>query len=133
MIYLFSALVTLLGGILAASSIIISKKPDARELIAKLIPFQGAIGIAMLILGGFETIGLLGDFKLILFAKAFVDLGLGFLLGFSLLNRWFLSKDLEMLRKAENLKMKMVKYEINAGVVAIGIGILFLIKMIFHI
>ena len=87
----------------------------------------------MLILGGFETIGLLGDFKLILFAKAFVDLGLGFLLGFSLLNRWFLSKDLEMLRKAENLKMKMVKYEINAGIVAIVIGILFLIKMIFHI
>ena len=38
-------------GILGASSLIIAKKPDAKELIAKLTPFQGWIG-AVSAIGG---------------------------------------------------------------------------------
>ena len=41
----------LLGGLLAASSLIVQKQPNAKELIAKLVPFQGIIGIILLIWG----------------------------------------------------------------------------------
>ena len=42
---MLSAIIAILGGILAASSLIIAKKPNAKELIDKLTPYQGWIGL----------------------------------------------------------------------------------------
>ena len=39
--------IAILGGLLASSSIIIAKKPNAKELIDKITPFQGWIGIIL--------------------------------------------------------------------------------------
>lgn len=41
----------ILGGILAISNLIVAKKPDAQEMINKLVPFQGGIGVALLVFG----------------------------------------------------------------------------------
>ena len=128
---MITAIITILGGILAASSFIVAKKPDAREFIGKLAPYQGGIGIAMIVIGIFGILNLISHFTLFILVKAVVDLGLGFLLGFSLLNRWFLSKDVDMLRKAEDLKMKLVKYEVTGGIIAIIVGTLRLLSILF--
>ena len=42
-----NALLVIAGGILAAAGLIISKKPDAKQLIDKLVPYQAFIGVAM--------------------------------------------------------------------------------------
>src|SRR5437773_6893105 len=43
-------------GILGASSLIIAKKPDAKELIAKLSPYQGWIGAVSAFWGAYGII-----------------------------------------------------------------------------
>ena len=48
---LINALVLIAGGILAASGLIIAKKPDAKQLIDKLMPYQAIIGVVLLALG----------------------------------------------------------------------------------
>jgi hypothetical protein len=44
-------------GVLAASNLIIAKKPDAKELISKLAPYQGWIGAVSAIWGVWTVIG----------------------------------------------------------------------------
>src|SRR5258706_14920780 len=46
-----NALLLILAGILAISGLILAKKPDAKPMIDKLVPFQALIGIAVLVLG----------------------------------------------------------------------------------
>lgn len=48
---LINALLLILGGILATAGLIVAKKPEARQLIDKLVPFQVLIGVALLVLG----------------------------------------------------------------------------------
>ena len=47
---------TIAGGTLASSGFIISKKPNAKELIDKLVPYTGWIGMVMFFWGIWETI-----------------------------------------------------------------------------
>jgi len=51
MIEILNAIAVLLGGVLAISGLIIAKKPDAKQLIDKLSPYQAMIGVAMVFLG----------------------------------------------------------------------------------
>ena len=39
------------GGVLACSALIVAKKPDAKHMLEKLVPFQALIGLALLIVG----------------------------------------------------------------------------------
>ena len=48
---MLSAIIAIIGGIIAASSFIIAKKPDAKELIDKLTPYQGWIGVVLTFFG----------------------------------------------------------------------------------
>ena len=45
---MLAGLITIAGGLLAASNLIIARKPNAKDLIDKLTPYQGWIGIVML-------------------------------------------------------------------------------------
>jgi len=51
LIFLLNIIALAAGGILAASGFIVAQKPNAKELIDKLVPFQVTIGVAMLVLG----------------------------------------------------------------------------------
>ncbi len=46
-----NAAVLILGGILALSALIVSRQPNAQNLIAKLTPWQTIIGIGLIVLG----------------------------------------------------------------------------------
>ena len=45
------AILSIVGGLIAASSFVIARKPDAKELFDRLAPYQGFIGIGMLTVG----------------------------------------------------------------------------------
>lgn len=46
-----NAIVLVLGGILALSALIVAQKPNARQLIDRLTPYQAVIGVALVVLG----------------------------------------------------------------------------------
>jgi hypothetical protein len=48
---LIAPIVLILGGILALSTVIVAKRPDAQQFITALVPFQGIIGVGLLVLG----------------------------------------------------------------------------------
>ena len=53
---MLAGLITIAGGILAASSLIIARKPNAKDLIDKITPYQGWIGIVMFFWGVWGTL-----------------------------------------------------------------------------
>ena len=64
--YLWAAIL-IAGGILGCAGLIVAKKPDAKELIGKLQPFQAGIGLALL---GFGIWNLLDALRMLSFVGA---------------------------------------------------------------
>src|SRR5262245_19956239 len=96
-----SPLIIIIAGILAASGFIISKSPNAKQLIDKVVPFQGFIGVAVLAwglrdviftLGHLDTLGKMSDHFMWTvmdwYALVLIELLLGFLLGMPLIAKW---------------------------------------------
>ncbi len=100
----------IIGGAIAAAGIITKKSPAAGKLIDKLIPYQGWIGIVLLILALIDFILLMvgiGDMTarsimgrtfggasamqwvtwVVYLVSSLVGMGLGFLLGFGMINK----------------------------------------------
>src|SRR4051794_1205274 len=89
-------------GLIAAASLVIKKQPNAKELIDKLVPYQGWIGLVVCVLGLWSIIFWLSWISLIrvipmhylvYLLVALVETALGFLLGYGLINKFVLSKN----------------------------------------
>lgn len=136
---MLGGLITIAGGALAASGFIINRKPDAKELIDKLVPYMGWIGIVLFGWGVWETIavirhaGMLGSFPLrwVFWASvAFADITVGFILGFSLISKYALSKNELALAKGQALRAKLMKIQVPLGLFAILMGVLYLVWLL---
>jgi len=130
---MLSALIAIAGGILAASSLIISKKPNAKELIDKLTPFQGWIGVILAFWGLWGTIqlvlniGHIGLVWIIALAICVVEFVVGFVLGFGLISQYFLERSEAAKEKGQKLRLKLVNYQVPGGIILIILGILSII------
>ena len=119
------------GGILAASSLIVAKKPNAQELIDKLTPYQGWLGIALFVYGIYDIINGLGYMSvsfiggLIWLICGVVELVLGFMLGFSLITKYALSKNEQALEKGQAIRAKLAPFQGTLGIIAIITGVVF--------
>ena len=135
---LISALVMIAAGILGASNLIVSKKPNAREYIDKLVPYQGWIGVALFIWGIIDVvqfvfssgslIGILSPGRAMWLIRAVTELLLGFLLGFGLITKYALSKNDSALEKGRAIRRKLAAYQGTLGLVAIVLGVLFFVS-----
>jgi len=127
---MISAIIAILGGILAASSLIISKKPNAKELIDKITPFQGWIGIILTFWGvwgiiqSILNIGYIGLAWAIGLAVSVVTFIVGFLLGYGLISKYLLEKNETAKEKGQQLRLKLVNYQVPAGIILIILGVL---------
>ena len=132
----------LLCGILAASTLIIQKKPDAKELIDKLVPIQGYLGVVACLLGLWGIIRLLlniGAFLkyspmhfVVYMAIAVLMAGLGFLLGYGLISQYALSKNPEAAAKGAELRAKLTKFQIPMGLAGIALGLVGIVMNFIH-
>jgi hypothetical protein len=106
-------------GILGASNLIISRKPDAKELIAKLAPYQGwigaisALGGAWIIVSAILNLGMLGRAPI-----AWITLlanGVGVL-------KTFIKSPAANERMDQTIA-KLAPYQGTLGLIALGLGV----------
>jgi hypothetical protein len=127
------AIVTILGGCLAASTFLVARKPDAKATLDKLVPVQGYIGVVLLIWGVWgilyfllhlNYLSLIPVRMLIFFVGSAVCLGVGFLLGYGLIVQYTLSGSEKNKARAEAVRGKLTAYQVPLGFAAVGLGVL---------
>ena len=132
---MLGGLITIAGGILAASGFIIKRKPNAQQLIDKLTPYQGWIGMVMFAWGIWETLhavlgmSLLGSHPLMWvfwLLTGVADLLVGFLLGFGLITHYALSKNPAAMQRGQQLRSKLVGIQAPLGALAVIMGALYI-------
>jgi hypothetical protein len=133
---MFAGLITIAGGILAASALIIARKPNAKDLIDKITPYQGWIGIVMFIWGVWGTLECIGGISLLahrpLFwvfwlASSAADLVVGFLLGFGLITKYALGKNATAQARGQQIRAKLAAFQGMFGLLAIAMGSLYIV------
>jgi hypothetical protein len=133
---MISGLITIAGGILAASALIIARKPNARDLIDRLTPYQGWTGIVMFfwgiwsVLDCVRNLGVLSSAPLIWIlwlACGVANLVVGFLLGFGLITRYTLGKNPVALARGQQIRVKLAAYQGMFGLLAIATGTLYVV------
>lgn len=118
--------------IIAVPSLLLSKKPNAKELLEKVEPYQAWIGMvfcfwgiwgiitAILNIGWLTTAPI---WWITFLAGNIVSAALGFMLGFGLINKYVLSKNADAKEKADALRAKIAPKQGKLGVVGIIVGI----------
>lgn len=127
--------ITAAGGVLAAASLVAKARANAKELIDKLVPYQGWIGGCMFFWGVWEVfesvravahlseVGVVSFVFMLLTAVA--DLLVGFLLAFGLATKYALAGSPVALERGQALRGKLATAQIPLGLLAIVMGVLY--------
>ena len=129
--------VLIAGGILAASGLIVAKKPDAKQLIDKLVPYQAVIGVALLALGLIHLLWWLGHglltgvthgsfFAIVMLVMTIVSILLGFLFGMPQIAKWMPGQGAAE-NKGMELSNKLAPYQGILGLVGLAAALLALL------
>jgi len=128
-------------GILAVPSLLLSRKPNAKEYLDKITPYQGWIGLVFCFWGIWGIISALLNMGwlttwpigwVLWLAVSVVTAVLGFLLGYGMINKLLLSKNEEAKEKGEALLAKLAPLQGKFGVAAIILGIVYIVLTILH-
>lgn len=135
-----NVVVLILGGVLAISGLIVSRKPDAKQLIDKLAPYQVTIGLALIVLGLVDFIRvaeyLSNMFKanLLLGAVMLTVIGasilLGALFGAPQILKWMPNPQAQ--EKANKLVAQVAPFQVILGLVGIFAALIYFLYR-FHL
>ncbi|WP_061207016.1 hypothetical protein [Leptospira santarosai] len=127
-----SGITLILLSILAVPSLLLAKKPDAKELLAKISPYQGWIGLVFCFWGIYGIVfeGLLGlrwlptwpIYWVTVLAGNILQAVLGFILGFGTIST-ILSKNEEAKKKGAELLAKLAPIQGKLGIFGIAVGV----------
>ncbi|PKV49896.1 hypothetical protein ATE84_1935 [Aquimarina sp. MAR_2010_214] len=126
----------ILLSIIAVPSLLLSKKPNAKELLEKIEPYQGWIGLIFCFWGVWGVIssilgiGWLATFPIrwsVYLAGNAIEAILGFMLGFGMINKLVLSKNEAAKEKANQLREKLAPKQGKLGVLGLIIGALMIV------
>jgi hypothetical protein len=123
------------ASLLALSGFILAKKPDAKAILAKIVPYQAMMGAFLLGTSAFNLIRSLphiGDlFKsmwgIILIVALIVGLLLGFMFGMPLIAKW-IPGDSNPEQKAGELAKKLSGVQTLLGAIGIVLGFIVLLS-----
>ncbi|HUU03615.1 MAG TPA: hypothetical protein VM425_19420 [Myxococcota bacterium] len=131
--YWLSLLFLLALGVLGASSVIVKKKPEARELIEKLAKISGWVGVISALYGIWGVINVLRFVGMLRFlalmwltmlVTSLVFIGLGFIFGYGMVTA-YLSEEAKA--KGEQLRKKLVGFQIPLGYVSLVLAVWWLL------
>ncbi|QZT37187.1 hypothetical protein K5X82_18475 [Halosquirtibacter xylanolyticus] len=121
----------LLLGVLAAPSLLLSKKPNAKELLDKMTPYQGWIGLISCLWGVWGIIQAVLSLGLLTSSPIWwlswmggnvLEASLGFLLGYGMISQLVLSKNEAAKEKGAKLLEKLSPLQGKLGLFAIVLG-----------
>ncbi len=131
-----NAILLILAGILAVSGLILAKKPDAKAMIDKLVPFQAVIGVAILAMGLynlFRSLSALMDvFKIgallgvAIWGYLLSSILLGFLFGMPQIAKW-IPGDSPAEQKAMEFSKKVAPFQTLLGIIGIASALIYLL------
>ncbi len=136
-----TALALMLCGILAAATLIVKTKPNAKELINQLAPIQGIVGVVVCLWGIWTVISCVIHVRILVhfmfyfivfLATGVVEVLLGFLLGYALIAQYALGGSAEAQAKGKALQEKLVVFQVPLGLGGIALGLLLLILHFGH-
>ena len=136
----FTGLWLALLGVLAAPNLIISKKPEAKEIIAKLAPYQGWIGACSAIWGlikVFQTFKYFSFFSVVpvgiitMIVSALLTLALGLLLGIGVIKTFISSEDAKT--KMDEMMAKLAAKQGKLGLLGIIVGIWMMLYVLLNL
>ncbi len=118
----------ILGGILGISGLIVAKKPDAKELIAKIQPFQAFIGIALLIFGVYNVLHIMDFIRIMSVLPVLGIMAIGAVVSAIVLGILFGMPMVAKMSaggaaKGEELGKKLAPFQTLFGIVALVTGI----------
>ena len=123
----------ILLGLLAVPSLVLSKKPEAQEILGKIAPYQGWFGVVACFWGIWGVIfsGILGlkwmshwpIYWVTALAVNLLQAALGFILGYNLIAKYFLSNSEAAKAKGQQLQAKLAGIQGKLGLAGIGVGI----------
>ncbi|MBW0432185.1 hypothetical protein [Leptospira yasudae] len=130
---MFYGIALIVLSILAVPSLLLAKKPDAKELLAKIAPYQGWIGLVFFVYGiygvvfaGILNLGWLANWPIYwvtLLAGNIMQTILGFILGFGTISTYILSKNEEAKKKGAELLAKLAPIQGKLGIIGIAVGV----------
>lgn len=137
--WIISVIVLFLGGMLAASELVLVKKPAAALLVAKVRPFQSLIGVLLLVWGVVDLINwirFIGSvpfsiYVLLWLVTTVTELALGFLLSFELLSQYILRNE-QAHEKAKAAHERVAGLRQPLGLAGMGLAILFLVLSLWY-
>jgi hypothetical protein len=120
--------------LIAVPSLILAKKPNAQELLDKVAPYQGWIGVVFCFWGiwgliqlllslGWLSLGvpfIIGWVTWLLYA--IVETTLGFILGYSLIVKYVLSKNEAAKEKGAQVLAKLTPLQGKLGILGLIVG-----------
>ena len=118
-------ILAIIGGLLAASSLIAQKSQDAGNALKKLAPYQGIIGVILLVLGlyyflfhSLAHLGAMMKYSAGLFSLIMQILMIlvGFILSYGLLSEKLLSKNETAQEKGAQAARKLTSIQIPLGI-----------------
>ncbi len=133
MFYWGDVIALLIGGILGAAGLIVKNKPTAAELIGKITPWQGWIGVILLlwgiwtIIGSFASMVLFPLVGLLILITGIIEVVLGILLGWSLIVQWTGGGG----EKGQAMYNKLVPFQGIFGIIAICVAIFWFLFALF--
>jgi hypothetical protein len=126
--FLVSMVIGIAGGLLAMSSILVGRSPQAADKLAQLAKYQGWIGLTMFgwgiweIFGCVTNLGMMGKAPLafVFWALSGVaDFTVGLLLGFGLISTYAFRGNAIAIQKGDMLRSKLVAFQVPLGGLAI--------------
>lgn len=129
---LITSIILIVLGVLAASSSIVAKRPDAKNYIDALVPYQGWLGVVACLWGiwivlnailHLEWIGYIPIWWLTFALSGVLEFTLGLLLGHALITKYLLSRSEGATRRGDQLHQNLLPYQVTLGYAAIVFGV----------
>ncbi len=117
-------------GVLGAANLIIAKKPDAKELIGKIAPYQGWIGFVSLWYGAWTIVHSVMNIRWLsvvpiwwttYLSSGAIQFCLGVLLGVGVFKSFV--KHEQTVEKMDQLVTKLAPFQGTLGLIAMGLGV----------
>lgn len=129
---IFWGITLIILGILAAPSLILSRRPDADKILGKITPYQGWIGIIFCFWGIYGIIWSVTTIPLIAWAPVWwftlligsiMEMILGFILGYGLIAKFIFSRSEAAKEKGAAIIAKLAPVQGTLGIIGIIVGI----------